>query len=138
MIPPPPMSTRTDTLFPYATLFRSVEAARPERRRHALDAVARAVVAGGDAGDHGDLPMAEVAQVAGEIVRRPLVVEAAAGVRRGGVVDPGVHVGDALALQNGVALGQVPDTLTHAGVDAAIHPRSARRGVGHECVKTGK
>src|SRR3546814_4279948 len=65
--------------------------------------------------------MAEVEQVAGEIVRRPLVVEAAAGVRRGGVVDPGVHVGDALALQNGVDLGKVAVALQHDGVDAALH-----------------
>src|SRR3546814_18957607 len=38
MIPPPPRSTRTDTLFPYTTLFRSWvkgrTAATLERRRH--------------------------------------------------------------------------------------------------------
>src|SRR3546814_15043476 len=34
----PPRSTRTDTLFPYTTLFRSVEAAR-FHREHGIDAV---------------------------------------------------------------------------------------------------
>src|SRR3546814_2571793 len=29
MIPPPPRSTRTDTLFPYTTLFRSMASERP-------------------------------------------------------------------------------------------------------------
>src|SRR3546814_14798915 len=33
MIRRPPRSTRTDTLFPYTTLFRSVLVARQERRR---------------------------------------------------------------------------------------------------------
>src|SRR3546814_10886433 len=37
MIRRPPRSTRTDTLFPYTTLFRSVHAARRGRRRLALD-----------------------------------------------------------------------------------------------------
>src|SRR3546814_8906252 len=43
MIRRPPRSTRTDTLFPYTTLFRSPEVAR--RRRDDLDALA-----GGQAG----------------------------------------------------------------------------------------
>src|SRR3546814_8305638 len=33
MIPRPPRSTRTDTLFPYTTLFRSYPASPPARRR---------------------------------------------------------------------------------------------------------
>src|SRR3546814_5884185 len=39
MIRRPPRSTRTDTLFPYTTLFRSADryAARPRRERSALD-----------------------------------------------------------------------------------------------------
>src|SRR3546814_12732109 len=45
MIRPPPRSTRTDTLFPYTTLFRSAEPARPvaghHRRRREPPGVAR-------------------------------------------------------------------------------------------------
>src|SRR3546814_13696105 len=33
MIRRPPRSTRTDTLFPYTTLFRSIVGAQPQRRR---------------------------------------------------------------------------------------------------------
>src|SRR3546814_4811540 len=43
MIRRPPRSTRTDTLFPYTTLFRSFEAFEPARRRDDfgdLDAIA--------------------------------------------------------------------------------------------------
>src|SRR3546814_2566960 len=36
MIRRPPRSTRTDTLFPYTTLFRSVPRRQAARRRHAL------------------------------------------------------------------------------------------------------
>src|SRR3546814_8070772 len=35
MIRPPPRSTRTDTLFPYTTLFRSGPAGQPPQLRHA-------------------------------------------------------------------------------------------------------
>src|SRR3546814_12083085 len=34
MIPPPPRFTRTDTLFPYTTLFRSADDARVDRQRN--------------------------------------------------------------------------------------------------------
>src|SRR3546814_4091935 len=37
MIRRPPRSTRTDTLFPYTTLFRSEQLARPRLRRRAVD-----------------------------------------------------------------------------------------------------
>src|SRR3546814_4805926 len=38
MVAPTPMSTRTDTLFPYTTLFRSPDAARgPRPARHRAD-----------------------------------------------------------------------------------------------------
>src|SRR3546814_2740345 len=54
MIRRPPRSTRTDTLFPYTTLFRSVP-----RQEHAADCVARLQdgIARGDVGraDHLDL-----------------------------------------------------------------------------------
>src|SRR3546814_3379279 len=38
MIRRPPRSTRTDTLFPYTTLFRSLQAARLRDRRHGRNA----------------------------------------------------------------------------------------------------
>src|SRR3546814_15035621 len=44
MIPRPPRSTRTDTLFPYTTLFRSPDHdSRPARRDHVLAAGDRRV-----------------------------------------------------------------------------------------------
>src|SRR3546814_1326750 len=46
MIRRPPRSTRTDTLFPYTTLFRSPNAARPGR----LDLPSHANIAAGDDG----------------------------------------------------------------------------------------
>src|SRR3546814_3667021 len=53
MIPPPPISTRTDTLFPYTTLFRSWLPARPEAtegcvRRFGHRQGARGVIASHD------------------------------------------------------------------------------------------
>src|SRR3546814_20483104 len=54
MIRRPPRSTRTDTLFPYTTLFRSLDPALEHRRGHDL---AHAVVAGGEIGraEHAEL-----------------------------------------------------------------------------------
>src|SRR3546814_15060842 len=37
MIPRPPRSTRTDTLFPYTTLFRSEAGESQEERKHLLE-----------------------------------------------------------------------------------------------------
>src|SRR3546814_6837354 len=48
MIRLPPRSTRTDTLFPYTTLFRSV-AERPQPRLHAGPVVERLLQGAGDA-----------------------------------------------------------------------------------------
>src|SRR3546814_278418 len=45
MILPPPRSTRTDTLFPYTTLFRSVDAGRARRQAAALAASIQAAEA---------------------------------------------------------------------------------------------
>src|SRR3546814_16718086 len=45
MIRRPPRSTRTDTLFPYTTLFRSVEAAGLELERHVAQDDGAAIVA---------------------------------------------------------------------------------------------
>src|SRR3546814_13710642 len=49
MIRRPPRSTRTDTLFPYTTLFRSIERSRAARAlRHAVSEAEAAIVAAGD------------------------------------------------------------------------------------------
>src|SRR3546814_6961092 len=68
MIRRPPRSTRTDTLFPYTTLFRSVQIARDEPPEHDVDgnpregrqharraAAQQVVVAQQDAGDVTDV-----------------------------------------------------------------------------------
>src|SRR3546814_2262793 len=47
MIRRPPRSTRTDTLFPYTTLFRSVDAGRGEEVAHILVEPAHRHIAGG-------------------------------------------------------------------------------------------
>src|SRR3546814_21092072 len=52
MIRRPPSSTRTDTLFPYTTLFRSCHRPPAGSRRHHL---AHPVRRPGDDRDHGDL-----------------------------------------------------------------------------------
>src|SRR3546814_19994921 len=70
MIRRPPRSTRTDTLFPYTTLFRSVQIARDEPPEHDVDgnpregrqharraAAQQVVVAQQDAGDVTDVPV---------------------------------------------------------------------------------
>src|SRR3546814_2517887 len=48
MIRRPPRSTRTDTLFPYTTLFRSLAGDRVVGREAAIDAALEHDVAGGD------------------------------------------------------------------------------------------
>src|SRR3546814_2964936 len=50
MIRRPPRSTRTDTLFPYTTLFRSSRGVEDEQRRFGLERLGRAVVGGGGDG----------------------------------------------------------------------------------------
>src|SRR3546814_18049611 len=68
MIRRPPRSTRTDTLFPYTTLFRTVQIARDEPPEHDVDgnpregrqharraAAQQVVVAQQDAGDVTDV-----------------------------------------------------------------------------------
>src|SRR3546814_1740188 len=59
MIRRPPRSTRTDTLFPYTTLFRSAgHAGGAVRRRRGVPAAQGAALGpvGGDAGQGADLP----------------------------------------------------------------------------------
>src|SRR3546814_13026974 len=107
MIRPPPISTRTDTLFPYTTPFRSVV----------------------------DVPLRERAPHVGHVVERVAGVEHVHGgdqaLRRdGGVVDQGlgmVWIEDLVVVH--VLGGEVVLVAEEAVAD-----RSEARGVGKECV----
>src|SRR3546814_2356207 len=108
MIRRPPRSTRTDTLFPYTTLFRSasavagglVEVALQDPRpcvgqaRGQLVAVAAQALGGVEvvagAGDEGDRAMSGVDQVPHHLARAAVVVDAhraQAGFARAAVED---------------------------------------------------
>src|SRR3546814_8647097 len=66
MIRRPPRSTRTDTLFPYTTLFRSFRAQPARRRaarRHRLEAEGRVVSAAAPAAMTGATPVLRVANL---------------------------------------------------------------------------
>src|SRR3546814_8814712 len=75
MIRRPPRSTRTDTLFPYTTLFRSLEEvrrvhrafgfARTDQRVHLVDEQDDAAVAGLDLVEHALEPLFELAAIFG-------------------------------------------------------------------------
>src|SRR3546814_5083736 len=54
MITPPPRSKRTDTLFPYTTLFRSLEQAVDEALHPALEGLERHVAGEAVGDDHVD------------------------------------------------------------------------------------
>src|SRR3546814_1366121 len=70
MIRRPPRSTRTDTLFPYTTLFRSAHVDAVAAQRVHADAVAQQRAAGAAAGgvdrDHGDAHLREAGEEAVE------------------------------------------------------------------------
>src|SRR3546814_19731686 len=110
MIRRPPRSTRTDTLFPYTTLFRS-RAGRAEHR------------GGRIVGD--DLCLVELRRRGGEPLLqprlRPLLVVAATALLQCHRVD---HRGDVLSVV-------VPQRREDPRV-----PRSEERRVGNECVST--
>src|SRR3546814_4628525 len=127
MIRRPPRSTRTDTLFPYTTLFRSL-AIRPRlgQVRHAggvelesdvvlvAAVVVDLVVAGAQGGidDAHEAAHDAVLVEAGDAVEQPLESGA-----RGGVL----HVA---AL--GAGIDERPQGLERLGVVAAEHPELAR------------
>src|SRR3546814_9217786 len=71
MIRRPPRSTRTDTLFPYTTLFRSPCEARPKFQRAARKAVRPAV------GEQHPGPRLPLARAKGGLEPRPFLVAAA-------------------------------------------------------------
>src|SRR3546814_7113116 len=116
MIRRPPRSTRTDTLFPYTTLFRSEELAAetaPTRTGWPRGSgLAELVRLGGEADDHGALADVDHAGQAHHALEHLDVVRAA-GVAQGGVAGQGAHFVEFAAVANRDVRGQ------QAGVDAA-------------------
>src|SRR3546814_18571075 len=116
MIRRPPRSTRTDTLFPYTTLFRSREGALADGdpalpRRMALSGIARQVVTGLVAGE-------APGEGAGVLDAE---VHAAPAHRR-------VHVRRVAAEER--AAGLVGRRLLHRNVEAVAAPPAGDAGIG--------
>src|SRR3546814_11720858 len=130
MIPHPPRSTRTDTLFPYTTLFRSAGiAAAAAAGIAAATVVAAAAIAGGR--DHRD-----------HLVRRDLlaadhqVLGAVDGIERGDVtarID--LDAIDRLALGIAGRDRQLVAVGPHL-IAGGILARSDERSEGTDCVST--
>src|SRR3546814_12238078 len=125
MIRRPPISTRTDTLFPYTTLFRSfqVSGSRAADRRLAAAGKRTVPVVGGRLGTC--LGLAVVASVGG----------LAALAARSGLNDPGRAV--AATLLVGVidmVLGVLVGAVVRSDMNGSI--RSEERRVGKACVST--
>src|SRR3546814_20690672 len=116
MIRRPPRSTRTDTLFPYTTLFRS--GGRVEVR---IDAVVRYVPKRGDrlAGSRraGGVPQHQDPQT-----RRERPVMAAS-------FDPAETTADVIIVGSGAAGGMAAYSLTRAGLRGQIGRASCRERV---------
>src|SRR3546814_16499970 len=126
MIRRPPRSTRTDTLFPYTTLFRSVGVEQAQRFRRPLDEVAAVVLEGLHA------PEVDVPEVEGRPARlHPLRqrLAGAAGRLDADRVEAGgdVEVGQLRRLAQQVAVvGREALRPVEEGVDAgATQPRQA-------------
>src|SRR3546814_14493968 len=112
MIRRPPRSTRTDTLFPYTTLFRSAAAGAVVK----VDRLDHGIVHGAGAAALGHVEEAVVGAV---LVLAGLLVAAGAGADLG--------VLQVVVLPEDPAAARVDD-----------HHRSEERRVGKECVSTGR
>src|SRR3546814_10154367 len=106
----PPRSTRTDTLFPYTTLFRSVRGALPAAPDVAVEPAAAVVDVERQALPHGGV-LQDHRAVIGLVV-----AEDEGGPAVGGV--PGDHPGAALAADLGV------DALRH--IQAVVQSQIGR------------
>src|SRR3546814_15011772 len=115
MIRRPPRSTRTDTLFPYTTLFRSLVDDR--------EVIGR--IAGGDLGDRRELvfDQADTRQVLGG----RLAVDLAAVRRHDGLIGPG----GLRAQQNGNAYQRSARATAQMTVEARVEG-GARSGTADE------
>src|SRR3546814_20591022 len=105
MIRRPPRSTRTDTLFPYTTLFRSAPTPEERRERHVADDQR-----GGDEGDFAAEETEAAVDVAGEDLEE--------------MVDDAGSAHDLISPRCGVATRSVPGPPTPA---APWVPRGVRR-----------
>src|SRR3546814_20178753 len=123
MIRRPPRSTRTDTLFPYTTLFRS-------RHRRALDGRRRGGGRGRGAGPGGRT--LSRAKARGDIVRPQ---HRARSVPTGDADGRGLNGRRMVRAVWGAGLGLIGLAACAA---CAAWPRSEERRVGKECVGTGR
>src|SRR3546814_15591402 len=87
MIRRPPRSTRTDTLFPYTTLFRSEQRQRPRGRRDEPELALRIELRGRGFGSDGALDQHDRQRIA-DAARLPAFVER--GIAGGGLEDRAV------------------------------------------------
>src|SRR3546814_14294710 len=117
MIRRPPRSTRTDTLFPYTTLFRSLAGKRE------VGVVASGGLAQRFPGLHRDLSV--------RLRRQGQDRLDCVNVRQ----DARLALRDALIEDGSVEASEKLDGLSHAPVDA-FASRSEERRVGKECVST--
>src|SRR3546814_17778548 len=124
MIRRPPRSTRTDTLFPYTTLFRSVFRILRENRTSCPtqggDDIATCVVVVAADRSRGVDRVPQAARGIVDMTRDPVVRVVA--------VDGGIDLGFAMARQHGTG-GEAPRDGQSAG-------RSEERRVGKECGST--
>src|SRR3546814_15147959 len=132
MIRRPPRSTRTDTLFPYTTLFRSAHVAHPAA--HCPDRMfARS--GGMCAGFTEFQRTVETAPVIFPIVRRPFQhLEVVVGIGTAGLgpVAPALAVAviiTVVPVSRALLIGEAED-----GIGDDPVPRSEERRVGKECV----
>src|SRR3546814_18614649 len=119
MILRPPRSTRTDTLFPYTTLFRSAPKAVPED-----DAVVKVVVDG----EETEVTVGSLKRLAGQeaaLTRKSQEVEVVGGRA-------------ALMIQGAIEV-VLEELAPYKAIDwLTLRDRSEERRVGKECVSTGR
>src|SRR3546814_18422112 len=117
MIRRPPRSTRTDTLFPYTTLFRSIECREIEFAERQLQPAMQKVPRA-DRGARARVARHRVGRHAEQLERKaPLQAE---GMERGAPGQPRDRIGDAVAERDSFVGGTA---------------RSEERRVGKECVR---
>src|SRR3546814_6092469 len=136
MIRRPPRSTRTDTLFPYTTLFRS------------LDVLRRVPCPANARGDHGMIPSND--NNGGEERRTLWIVLLLNAAIAAGFFVSGFFADSSALIANGVdnlsdtavyalslvALTRGQTWKTRAAVASGVMLRSEERRVGKECVST--
>src|SRR3546814_14493332 len=115
MIRRPPRSTRTDTLFPYTTLFRSSEQEMP---------------------DEDDKKTAKPAEAAGKAPEGPAGEVSAS--EEGGDADQDAMMAEWEAMAAEGEAEPEGEAAPEAAAPAARAARSEARRVGNDCVSTGR